>query len=174
MELSVQLHGLRNPVHAGINDMSRYGHTAKSLADSVLNKLKYFCQKFPRTKFIFNSVLLTRDYEWCNKEIKSFNSIVHDLSRHSDNLYFFDSDGILVSQKPFARGKSFYEGGRRSTLTESSMMDARSNNGVHISLEMRRLIISELVKGVGFLFRCRSEKFRSCNWMYNVTSRRSN
>ena len=157
----------------GINDLSRYGHSAKSLADCVIQKLKFFCHKFPRTKFIFNSVLLTRDHDWCNREVKTFNSIVHDLSRFMQNLYFFDSDGILVNQKPFAGNKSFYEGGSRSSLTDSSMRDARSNNGIHISLEMRRLIMSELVRGVGFLSGCRSEKFRSCNWMYNVTSRSS-
>ena len=158
---------------SGINDLSRYGHTAKTLADIVIPKLKFFCNKFPQTKFIFNSVLLTRDYGWCNDEVKCLNTILHNVSRQTENLYFFDSDGIMASRIPYMRNKSFYEEGRKTSLSDGSMRDARSNNGVHITLEMRRLIISELVKGVGFMSGCRSDRFRSCNWMYNVTPRRS-
>ena len=46
----------------GINDLSRYGHNARSLFNSVTPKLLQYSRQYPRCKFIFNSLLLTRDY----------------------------------------------------------------------------------------------------------------
>ena len=50
-------------ISAGINDISRYGHTPESLSRLICNKLKYFICKYPDTVFIFNSVLHTK-FDW--------------------------------------------------------------------------------------------------------------
>ena len=151
----------------GVNDLSRYGHTGNSLSDFLVEKLNHYSRIYPRTKFVFNSVLLTRDYQWCNNEIKTFNSNMFELSRRIRNLFFFDSHGLSAAQTGV---RSFYEAGQKSSLSDVSMRNSRSNNGIHICLEMRRLIMTELVRSVGSLSGSRHEKYRNCKWLYNVTA----
>ena len=145
----------------GINDLSRYGHTARTLADCIAPRLKHYSHRYPDTKFVFNSVLLTRDIKWCNKEVHVFNQLMFELSRDTRNLYFFDSDRF--AEKKFSENK----------YIRSFFATDRSNNGIHISLDMRKIIVSELVNSIGYLSGVRAAKFGKAQWLYNVTTRRS-
>ena len=84
-------------ISCGVNDLSRFDHTADSLIHETRHKLKYFCNKYPKTNFIFNSLLHTK-IDWLNREIDIFNAATFQLSldvRHeSDNFWFFDSHHI--------------------------------------------------------------------------------
>ena len=155
-------------ISMGVNDLSRYGHNAGSLTNSMTLKMNDFSRKYPKTKFIFNSILLTRDYEWCNTEIRTFNDNMYRLAQNITNLSYFDSHGILLRESSINCNRNFYETGNRSDLTERAMKNSKSNNGIHICLEIRKLIATELVKCVGYLAGCRSEKFRNCHWLYHV------
>ncbi len=145
----------------GINDLSRYGHTARTLADCIAPRLKHYSHRYPDTKFVINSVLLTRDIKWCNKEVHIFNQIMFELSRDTRNLSFFDSDRF--AEKKFNENKHI----------RSFFATDRSNNGIHISLDMRKIIVSELVNSVGYLSGIRAAKFGKAQWLYNVTTRSS-
>ena len=68
---------------------------------------------------------------------------------------------------------TFYVRGRKGGLNEISMKNKQSNNGIHISLQMRCLISTELVKGVGFLTRANGARYRECMWKQNVSARSS-
>ena len=87
-------------ISSGVNDLSRYNHTAQSLIDEMRHKLKYFCEKYPNTNFIFNSLLYTSSkYEWLNREIDIFNAAMFRLSldvrSRSGNFWFFDSHHVI-------------------------------------------------------------------------------
>ena len=45
----------------------------------------------------------------------------------------------------------------------------RSNNGVHISLDLRKLITTEMVNILGWLASVKSDRFRGPGWLRNVT-----
>ena len=52
---------------------------------------------FPKTKFIFNLVLLTQ-FKWLNSEIKRFNELISDFSLDANsNLWYFDSHHIAAT-----------------------------------------------------------------------------
>lgn len=156
-------------VSCGINDLSRYGHTASSLADCVAHRFKEYSRKYPNTKFIFNSLLWSRDYRWLNAEVDLFNNYMFELSRSVRNMYYFDSHN-LVSRSNI---RNVYASGARTDLAESDMRTTEGNNGVHVTLEVRRLVVRELVNSVGYLAGCRTIRFRSCEWLHNVTTRSS-
>ena len=140
-------------VSCGVNDLSRYGHTANSLADIMCKLFKQYSFRYPNTKFIFNSLLLTRDHKWLNTEIKSFNRYMFDLSRNTRNIYYFDSDR-LVAQCGIKRIYS-------------------DSNGIHVSLDVRKLVARELVNSVGWINGSRAPRFQSCGWLRNMTARSS-
>ncbi|MCP4257803.1 MAG: alpha-ketoglutarate-dependent dioxygenase AlkB [Planctomycetes bacterium] len=146
----------------GINDLSRYNHTGETLFRTVAPMLKQYHRQFPHCKFMFNSVLLTRDYKWLNTEIEFFNNCMFDLSRHHSNLSFFDSDRFASMVCKDSPGIDPYAQGPRS---------GQSDNGIHISLHLRRAISSEMVKSVGYLSRADGPRFRRCDWLRNVSSR---
>ena len=77
-------------------------------------------KKFPRTKFIFNSLLHT-DFKWLNVEIEKFNFDVfnYTLIQEGSNVWFFDSHHIADSM--YRRGSQILETGSRWA------------NGVHIT-----------------------------------------
>ena len=112
-------------ISAGVNDLSRHGHTAASLADIVCNGLKSCCSQYPRTKFVYNSILLTK-LGWLNTEITEFNKIMYGLCRSIPNLTFFNSHQLL----------------RESRL--SYVVDPRGN-GVHVTLDAKKLVTRNLV-----------------------------
>ena len=122
-------------ISMGINDLSRYGHKARTLADSITPKLQHYSRRYPHCKFIFS----TR------------------------NLSFFDSHHFAA--KTFKEDRSiasFYVPGPSRRLSQQSMRNEQSNNGIHIPLHMRRLITSELVRSVGYLAGARCGRFRRC------------
>lgn len=143
-------------VSCGVNDLSRYGHTANSLADVVCRRFKQYSEQFPNTKFIFNTILLSRDHKWLNTEIISFNKYMYDLSRRTPNLYFFNSDG-LVAQSNIRRVYPNHP----------------NNNGIHVTLDVKKLVTRELVNSVGFIAGSRGARFQSCGWLCHVTNRSS-
>ena len=120
----------------GVNDLSRYGCNAHTLADFVYKRLVNTCRKNPNTIFIFNSLLLTT-FSWLNREIVKFNRIMFNLSLKLENLYYFDSHHVV-----------------RSSVLRSVV--AENGNGVHVTAEARSLIMDRLVRGVIHLQTLRS------------------
>ena len=84
-------------VSCGVNDMSRYGHTANTLADVTQSRFKHYIDRYPTTKFIFNSVLKSRDYTWLNREVNIFNRHMFYFAQNLRNFSFFDSDKFVQS-----------------------------------------------------------------------------
>lgn len=115
----------------GVNDLSRHGRTAKTLADAVYKRLSDCCIEYPETKFIFNSILLTDSkYGTLNREICIFNKYMFELACKFDNFIFFDSHQTLISA-------------RLERVLEPQ--------GIHITLTARKLVTRELVNCVGYL-----------------------
>ena len=142
-------------ISMGVNDLNKYKHTPHSLADCIGPRLKNYSTRYPNTKFIFNSLLLTTD-KWLNDQICVFNQIIFEMSRNIRNLSYFDSDRF--SEKKFAENqhiKNFYV------------------DGIHVSLPMRKLITNELVASVGYLTGLQGDRYRRCEWLRNVTTRSS-
>ena len=80
-----------------------------------------------------------------------------DLSRDIRNLIFFDSDRFTINVCRANRGTQVYA-------------RDQSNNGIHLSVHMRRLISDELVRSVGFLSGKVGPRFGRCIWLRNVRS----
>ena len=100
---------------------------------------------------MFNSLLLTRDYDWLNREVKVFNQIMFDVSNSTRNLSFFDSDNFAAkSYNENLNIPCFYAQGQKGGLTEQTMRNSQSNDGIHISLQMRRLIPLNLSEASAF------------------------
>ena len=132
----------------GINDLSRYGFTADTLADQFFSRLVECCKLNPRTKFIFNSLLMSRQYEWLNYEADKFNVYMSQLAKSVPNLYFFNSHGLLkASSSNVGRGWE------------------PQGNGLHISLDARKLIIRELINCIGKLSGASASRFKSSRWL---------
>ena len=144
----------------GINDLSRYGHNARSLLNSVTPKLLQYSRQYPRCKFIFNSLLLTRDYTWLNHEVKLFNSLMFDFTRRVRNVCFFDSH-YFTEEICHSMNQSVYVEGR-------TMRNDQSNNGIHIALRLQRLITAELVSGVAILTGTAGVSVGHCKWIRNL------
>ena len=123
-------------ISGGVNDLSRHGLNAHTLADMVCKRLQNTCKKYKNTVFIFNSLLLTK-LDWVNTEILEFNRIMFELSIDIPNLYFFDSHDILMN-------------GKLKSVIEENRNDRRGN-GIHITLEAKKLVTRQLVNGVAYL-----------------------
>ena len=156
----------------GINDLSRYGHSAHSLADFIIPRLEHYSRKYPHCKFVFNSLLLTRDYAWLNREVEEFNRIMFTVTRRLINCSFFDSHHFAGEYyKSNKNIPSFYiQGSRKEGLNTRAIVSEQSNNGIHISLHMRKIISSELVRGIGYIIGAGGFKFRECRWMRNLST----
>ena len=119
-------------ISCGVNDLSRYNWNSTKLYSYFENIFGAYRKKFPRTKFIFNSVLLT-DFKWLNSEINKFNNDVFNYTLQSQdcNVWFFDSHHIA---------DCMYKQGVEVLETNS-----RRANGVHIAYvvtdEIRRVIV---------------------------------
>ncbi len=162
-------------ISMGVNDLCRYGHDARSLAAYITPLLQQYSTRYPHCQFVFNTLLLTRDYQWLNKEIESFNQYMYKLSRDVHNLCFFDSDRFTLKCFNESRQKLFVYavGPTRGGLSEHNMRNEQSNNGIHISLQMRRLVASELVRCVGYLSGADGARFRRCDWVRNANTHSS-
>lgn len=119
-------------ISCGVNDLSRYGCRAHTLADLVCKRLRHACQKYKNTIFIFNSLVST-SFSWLNREIGEFNNIMFDMACEVENLYFFDSHDILMS------------GAVRGDVVD------RYGNGIHMTVGARELVSWELVTAVAHL-----------------------
>ena len=131
--------GISNTViiSAGVNDMSCYGLTARTLADMVCERLRRTCKKYPKTKFMFNSVLSVHTkHDWLNREIEQFNGFMHELSLTIPNLAFFDSHAILMNDRISDR--------------LGGVIDLEDRRGVHITWQARKLVTDQLVLAVEF------------------------
>ena len=114
-------------ISTGINDLSRYNHRSYSLYDTVSQQLRKFCERYPDTVFIFNSLLLTQ-YTWLTPEIDNFNRAMFELSFGIKNLWFFDSHRVCQSLR-----------GRGCRILDPD------GNGIHILLPVKREITHCLV-----------------------------
>ena len=103
-------------ISAGINDLSRYGNTGESLGSFISTRIEEWCAKYPKTVFIFNSLLHT-NREWLNCRVDVLNRIMFDLSvkLYELNFWFMDTHAALIDVS-----------GRFPIL-------APRGNGVHIS-----------------------------------------
>ena len=138
----------------GVNDLSRYGKSANTLADLVCHKLDNGCRKHINTNFIFNSITHSRDKAWLNREIDTFNHHMYELSRRVPNLSFFDSHQMIKSVNP-------------DIVWERS---ERSDNGIHLCFNVRKMIVRGMVDAVGKLTRSQSPRFREFRWLLNADS----
>ena len=138
-------------ISSGINDLSRYGKSANTLADMVCRKLENCCNKYPNTNFVFNSITHVKQQNWLNREIVDFNNYMFELSQRVRNLSFFDSHELIMCMRP----EIVWERG----------------NGVHLCYNVRRMIVKGMVTAVGKITSPHSPKFRECRWLCNFNSR---
>ena len=137
-------------ISAGVNDLSCHGLRAHVLADLICNRLEKTCRKYPKTTFVYNSMLYTGHF-WLNQEIEEFNKIMFNLSLRVPNLFFFDSSAVIESS-PLSR-------------RWDSVIQRTDPRHVHITLAARRLISDELVKGADLVCRGRDEAHLQ-NWLW--------
>ena len=80
-------------ISAGMNDLSRYGHTGESLGSFISSKIRYWLCKYPNTLFVFNSLIYAENRPWLNDRIDCLNRLMFDLSieLYDSNYWFFDS-----------------------------------------------------------------------------------
>ena len=84
-------------VSCGVNNLSRYNWNSDKLFSYFEKVIGVYRKKFPRTKFIFNSLLHT-DFKWLNVEIEKFNFDVFNYTlQEGSNVWFFDSHHIADS-----------------------------------------------------------------------------
>ena len=140
-------------ISCGINDLSRHGLTSNALADMVIQRLRDCCRKYPNTMFIFNTILLSKNHDWLNYEVHQFNRYMYNVSTEISNLHFFDSHNILK-----------HSGIHRVWVPQG--------NGIHITLDARRLVIRELVGCVGMLADSRITKTSSYSTPHGPYRRR--
>ena len=142
-------------ISCGINDLARYGKAARTLADIVCPDLVRCCQQYSMTNFIFTSLTLVRDKSWLNAELLRFNQIMQDLARDIPNLYNFDSHGLICRE-----------------VHPDRVWDRQDRNGIHLVLDVRRLVTRELVNCVGRLTGSHLPHHRNCAWLYYVHTNR--
>lgn len=142
---------------AGVNDLSCYGMTARSLADTVCGKLQKVCGKYRDTHFIFNSVLLVdhNRHPWLNVEIGRFNRLMWELSRTVPNMSFFDGHHVLM-RAPLSRDLA-------------RVIEPRDKRGVHLTTTARMIVTAELVNAVEYAYRLKRRmklSNRMSNWSW--------
>ena len=118
-------------ISAGVNDLSRYGHSAVSIAKFMCNKIRLWVNQFPNTMFIFNSILST-DYLWLNRRIKIVNKAMFNLSLDLYNtarFYFLDTHARLLN-------------------SNIQRILSPSGNGVHLSYAASSLVQRCIVDSV--------------------------
>ena len=98
-------------VSCGVNDLSRYNWNSDKLFSYFEKVIGVYRKKFPRNKFIIDSLLHT-DFKWFNVEIEKFNFDVFNYTlQEGSNVWFFDSHHIADSM--YRRGSQILETGSR-------------------------------------------------------------
>ena len=85
-------------ISAGVNDISRYGHSTTAICNFICDKLRDWVHRFPNTIFIFNSILST-DFVWLNRRIKTVNRALFNLSLElydTNRFYFLDTHALVL------------------------------------------------------------------------------
>ena len=79
-------------ISCGVNDLSRHAdkYNAANLIQFLRSRLLLWKDRYPNTKFVLNTVLLTR-FDWLNCEINVFNRLLLKLSLDFCNVFIFDS-----------------------------------------------------------------------------------
>ena len=85
-------------ISAGTNDLSRFGKSGESLGSFMSARIREWCIKYPKTVFIFNSVLHTDIGPWLNHRVDVLNRTMFDLSveLYESNFWFLDTHAALV------------------------------------------------------------------------------
>ena len=124
-------------VNAGVNDLSRYGERAYSLARRVETMLANLTRRHPRTTFVLNTVLLTHAKtigKWLNEEIMDFNHRLFEMSLHSPNLRVLDTDWMAASFCQAQWGPS-----------RVGDVYKRDGNGIHLSSSLQSHLESVVI-----------------------------
>lgn len=114
----------------GVNDIARNGHSAESLADLVFARLDQCLRDYPSTKFVVNSMILTK-LNHINEHILRFNKYLKNFCLHNDNLIFFNSHAFMEDNNHKVEGQIY---------------DPLDRNGIHVTYQVRRLIGLQLVR----------------------------
>ena len=116
-------------ISCGVNDLSRYDHTADSLIAQMSSKIETWCSKYPNTIFIYNSMLSTR-FDWLNREIHDFNQYMFEMSLGLPNFWFLDTHDTIVRNRMFPisnRGNGIHITPQAKSLLEVTIRNAISN-----------------------------------------------
>jgi len=135
-------------ISCGINDLSRYGKSAKSLADNFCPRLVESCKSNESTQFVFCALSSTK-ISWLNREIDDFNLCMVNLARVIPNLTFYDAHAVIK------RVHSYY------------VWDRNDRHGIHLHHDVRRAVAYELVNCVGKLCGSELPRHRNCAWLYH-------
>ena len=149
-------------ISTGINDISCYNHTAKSLYDLVRPKIVNSCKTFKSTTFIFNSLIHTR-HAWLNSEVDYFNSLIFGLTCELENFKLFDS---LVCLK-----------GSIISHNIDNVLPIGDKRGVHISRDASHVIGTNLTTAVELLAKRWTNTSPNVNlrgWMWPLSPNHSN
>ena len=121
-------------ISAGMNDLSRYGHTGESLGSFISSKIRYWLCKYPNTLFIFNSLIDTKR-PWLNHRIDCLNKLMFDLSieLYDSNFWFFDSHASFVD------------------VDDHFPIHSPTGNGIHISIRACQYISRIMADAIGAL-----------------------
>ena len=118
----------------GINDISRNGHSAESLADIFFGRLAECARLYPDTRFIVNTMLWT-EHQYFNDHIDRFNRYLFEFCNSGDfnNVFYFNSHNYLSDNLGKISG---------------SVYDRSDVNGIHIVFQATRLVGDGLVRFV--------------------------
>ena len=135
-------------ISCGINDLARYGKSARSLADIFCPRFIDTVRRNKATEFVFCSLTLTRN-KWLNDEITEFNHIMFDLARDIPNLSYFDADRLIRRLDPY------------------TVWERNDRHGIHLSFDVRRIVAQQLVNCVGKLAGSQIRHHRNCEWLFH-------
>ena len=121
-------------ISAGMNDLSRFGHTGESLGSFISGKIRYWLCKYPNTLFVFNSLIHT-NRPWLDNRVDCLNKLMFELSveLYDSNFWFFDSHA------------SFVDVGDRFPV------HSPTGNGIHISIRACQYISRIMADAIGAL-----------------------
>ena len=126
-------------IAGGVNELSRYKYTSQSLYSFISPLLRNYCEMFPKTTFVFSSLLRTR-MPWLNRSVGEFNSLIFDLSLQvkkwgNYNLLFLDADCSLDPRRSLTpRGNGVHithDAKKHYSFTLSSCLSLLTNTPLH-------------------------------------------
>jgi len=119
-------------ISCGIWDLSRRGDKwdAPNLFRYMHDKLEIFRVKYPRTTFVFNSLLETR-FSFVNRQVNVFNDMMFEYSLGKPNVLFFDSHHIATSL----------------WMSGAGVLDVHGN-GVNVTNPTKEVIASAMTRGL--------------------------